>query len=89
MPQQRIKPLIIDKNYTANASNNPPTANVTDEPTPNTPADVTSLVKGYVEIKDMPNTLADVTPATNYSTDNHKALLEKLKAWNEAQTHDQ
>ena len=68
-PQQRIKPLIIDKNYTANAANNPPAANVTDEPTPNTPA--------------------DVTPATDYSTDNHKALLAMLDARNKGQSHDQ
>ena len=35
------------------------------------------------------NPTVDTTHPTDYGTENHKALLEKFKAWNEAQTNDQ
>ncbi|CAM5195692.1 FtsK/SpoIIIE domain-containing protein [Alishewanella longhuensis] len=35
------------------------------------------------------NTEIDTTHATDYSTENHQALLAKLRAWNEAETNDQ
>lgn len=35
------------------------------------------------------NPETDITLATDYSTENHQALLKKLRAWNEAETNDQ